>query len=541
MNRREDYLFELVDVGRPSPLVACLAKGWRPGIMGVSDEHGPVKRDDALGKGRSGMWVGELSPVGVREAMRKRCFFATRVKGLRLDAAANGVRMGQAFAHPGGRVLIQLDLATGGEHAGRTLNCHVVAPPADGELLPAILAEQVVTLPTEVIEFTVDVDPERHPWFAVRISEPGADSGAGLGFEPDGRATGTAYEPLGAAWAYTSPWYLDPSAPSAPASGRAPLTEPPDDPASPPSDEPQVNPVVTRRAGPGRVETAVALSQATFVEGVDTVFIANGGAFPDALAGGTAAATVPGPVLLVAADAVPSAVVEELQRLRPRRIVVLGGPAAVSDAVEARLRDLAEVVQRLAGDDRYGTAAAVSDAVFPDGAEEVWVASGETFADALPGGPAVAQIAGPLLLTARDALPAVTEGVLQRLGPDRIVVLGGTAAVSEAVVAQLEGIAPTVRVAGEDRYDTAGLVSQRVFLAARSLVVASGEDFPDALAAGPVAFVGSGPVLLVRRDDIPAATDAELRRLKPEVITIAGGTAAVSEQVQRALEAYDIR
>jgi putative cell wall-binding protein len=539
LNRREDYLFRLLEVNRRSAMVECLAKGWRPGILGVSDEHDPIKRKDSdVGKGRSGIWVGDLSAAGIQEGMLQRRFFACRVKGLRIDAAADGVRMGQAFSHPGGRLLVQLDIATGTEHSGRRLNVHVMGAPVDGGLLPEILHEELVTLPTDVVEFHVDVDPERHPWVSLRISEPDLVEGDELGFAPDGRAAGTPFEPLGAAWAYTAPWYLDPEAPPAPPSRRAPLTGPGE------GDQagiPIVTPMVVRRAGASRIETAVALSQGAFAAGLDTVLVADGDDFPDALGAAAAAATLPGPVLLVRTDDLPDVVVSEIRRLAPRRIVIMGGPAAVSTAVESRLADLASVVERAEGPDRYATSAAIARMFFPTSIAEVWVASGETFADALPGGPAVARLGGPLLLTQRDALPDVIADELRRLSPQRIVLLGGTAAVGDDVLAQLQAIAPTQRVAGATRFQTAALVSRRVFPTARNVVVASGDDFADALAAGPAAFVGMGPVLLVERDAIPAATDEELRRLKPQTIAVAGGVAAVGQAVQDALESYDIR
>jgi putative cell wall-binding protein len=70
----------------------------------------------------------------------------------------------------------------------------------------------------------------------------------------------------------------------------------------------------------------------------DTVFVATGGNYPDALAGSAAAARLGAPVLLVTSDAVPGSVVAELARLSPRSIVVLGGTAAVGEPVLAALR-----------------------------------------------------------------------------------------------------------------------------------------------------------------------------------------------------------
>ncbi len=306
----------------------------------------------------------------------------------------------------------------------------------------------------------------------------------------------------------------------------------------PPAEEPPVEPDVVRLGGPDRIATAVLLSAATFPAGVDTVLIAAGATFPDALTGAAAAATGPGPVLLVPTDTLPDIVDAEIRRLAPRRIVLLGGTAAISEGVEDQLATLATVVDRRAGPERYATAAAISAGFFTSDVTAVWVASGETFADALPAGPGAGLAGSPLLLTARDTLPPVIEQELQRLAPDRIVLLGGTAVVSTAVEDLLASIAPVTRLAGPDRYATAAAVAQHAFPTAPAVLIASGQDFADALAAGPVALVDGGPVLLVTPDQIPAPTDAELRRLVPQLITIAGGTAAVSDSVQTLLAEY---
>ncbi|MET0419374.1 MAG: CehA/McbA family metallohydrolase, partial [Actinoplanes sp.] len=94
-NRGDDYLFDGWSSGQGSPLNACLNKGWRTGLTGVTDEHG-TDWGFPEGKGRTGLWVAENTRNGVLEAMRARRFFATRVSGLRLDATADGVRMGSS-------------------------------------------------------------------------------------------------------------------------------------------------------------------------------------------------------------------------------------------------------------------------------------------------------------------------------------------------------------------------------------------------------------------------------------------------------------
>ncbi len=89
----------------------------------------------------------------------------------------------------------------------------------------------------------------------------------------------------------------------------------------------------------------------------------------------------------------------------------------------------------------------------------------------------------------------------------------------------------TTRVDGLDRYATAVEISKRLGGSPSHVVVTTGENFPDALAAGPFATSKGAPVLLVRRDTIPPVTLAEVQRIAPSVIWVIGGPAAVSDSV----------
>jgi len=112
-NMTDDYLFEGVDRGLSSPLVACLAAGWRPALLGVTDEHGE-SWGLPQGKGRTGIWVHDWSWQGVREALRERLTFATRRPGVRLAVRLNGAAMGSS-APIQDEVLVELDLEPGPE------------------------------------------------------------------------------------------------------------------------------------------------------------------------------------------------------------------------------------------------------------------------------------------------------------------------------------------------------------------------------------------------------------------------------------------
>jgi len=295
-----------------------------------------------------------------------------------------------------------------------------------------------------------------------------------------------------------------------------------------------------RLAGTDRYASAAAVSVAHFFPGVPVVYIATGAAFPDALAGGPAAKMGGGPLLLTTAGSLPASTAAELVRLRPGRIVVLGGVGAVSNNVITQLGGYTSGgVTRLFGADRYATAAAISRAAFPSGAGLVYVATGVNYPDALAAGAAAARANAPILLTGTSSLPGATAAELSRLHPSQIIVMGGTGAVSDGVVAQLGGYAPSVlRIAGADRYTTAVALSVATFHpnSVSSAYIATGGSYPDGLAAGPAAGAFAAPLLLVG-NTLPASVAAELRRLDPANIFIIGGTSVVSETVRAQIRA----
>ena len=199
-NRGEDYLFEGVPAV-VSPLVQCLDAGWRVGIIGVSDEHG-TNWGEPEGKGRSGLWLPTAGPTraGVMAAMRSRRFFATRERGLRFDATADGVPMGGDLPAGTTDVEVLIDIDRGSDWYGRSLRVQLLQ---SDRPLPEVVYEADVVVPAgtdPVIRLAAPVDPERG-WVVLRISDPALPA--------DDRApVGSAYAAAGHAVAYASPWFV---------------------------------------------------------------------------------------------------------------------------------------------------------------------------------------------------------------------------------------------------------------------------------------------------------------------------------------------
>lgn len=296
---------------------------------------------------------------------------------------------------------------------------------------------------------------------------------------------------------------------------------------------------IKRLAGNDRYATAAAISRMRFAGGASTVFIATGGSFPDALAGSPAAARLNGPILLTDPGRLPAATAAEVDRLNPSKIVILGGTASVGGSVATSLAAYAPVV-RWAGNDRYATAAAVSQKSFSPGVPVVYVATGLAFPDALSGGAIAGRNGGPILLVKQNALPASTAAELDRLNPGKIVILGGTGAVNGAVATALGRYGTVSRLSGSDRYATAVAVSKAAYADAGGAIaafVATGSNFPDGLAGGPVAALVPGPLLLVAPGSLPGAVATELRRLAPDTVWVLGGPGSVSGGVVTSIDA----
>lgn len=219
-----------------------------------------------------------------------------------------------------------------------------------------------------------------------------------------------------------------------------------------------------------------------------------------------------------------------------------GGTAAVSVATPPTAPTPSVDVSRLAGADRYATAAAISAASFSPAVPVAYVATGANFPDALAAGAAAARQGGPVLLVTGGSVPAATAGELSRLRPAAIKVVGGSSIVSDGVLAALQPYATTgsvTRLAGVDRYATAAAISGDAFATGVGVAyIATGQNFPDALAGVAAAGSGGGPVLLTNPDQLPAATATELARLRPNRIVILGGTGVISEGVASALRPY---
>ncbi len=268
-------------------------------------------------------------------------------------------------------------------------------------------------------------------------------------------------------------------------------------------------PDVRRLHGPSRYATAAATARDGWPDGAPHVVIASGEGFADALTGGPFAGRHGAPLLLTASQSIPSETLAALRDLKADRVTLLGGEAAISEDVADRLRRLNDgrlTVTRLSGKERTETAAAVARQIgSKDG--RAFLASATAFPDALSTAVPASRIGAPLLLTWPDRLAESTADALSEIGIKEVLVAGGRAAVSDAVLRELEQRSIEVsRIAGKDRFETSvALVDWAVAhtkLPTDRVALATGSNYPDALAGGPYGAKTQTPVLLTHPLDV---------------------------------------
>lgn len=300
----------------------------------------------------------------------------------------------------------------------------------------------------------------------------------------------------------------------------------------------EFTPGSVRLAGSDRVKTAVKVSEHAFPLGSDVVVLASSATFADALTGGPLAATLGGPVLLTSKTVLQATTAAEIRRLKPKRIVILGGESALSAAVRTAAGKAAPsaAIERISGADRYETSARIARRLAAAGIriDAAYIASATEFADSA----AVSGWAGfrnrPVLLTGPGSLSAQADQAVRDLGIPRTIILGGERAVSSSTASRFP--APT-RIAGRDRFATAVAIAEASIedgMIADRFLVANGHNFPDSLTSGVLAARLRAPTILVSTDRLAPTSAQFIGSLQGTAIRgyVIGGTSAVSSKLE---------
>ncbi|MDO9397422.1 MAG: cell wall-binding repeat-containing protein [Herbiconiux sp.] len=316
------------------------------------------------------------------------------------------------------------------------------------------------------------------------------------------------------------------------------------------ADEAAAPPTVDRIAGADRYEAAVNISKQSHPGEEGLVYLVTGQNYPDALSAAPAVVHQgKGPLLLTPGDALPPIVAQELQRLNPSLVVIVGGVNSVSKKVEDAVKALPVAreegiqVTRIDGVDRYAASRNLINWSFGMATQGdfTYVATGATFPDALSAGAAAGAADVPVLLVdgTQPSLDATTEGFisLRDVVADSVKIAGGPVSVSPGIETQIAAITPVERLFGPDRYAASVAINHEAFNTSADAhsdraFLATGENFPDALAGAAYAGAIKAPLFVVPGTCVPNGVLTELAELDVKRVTLLGGPNSLSPAVE---------
>lgn len=478
----------------------------------------PVGTDAALGTWWVGVNYGQMSP-GVRVLKVKQnsagpdyynSYMSTALGQVRSGVRQFSFRAGDQLALFGDQVRIRVLSAGGGsaQLAVDFVGAFKQAPAPTFSGVPAVGVPSVVNVG--------NWDPAPQFSYAWTVDGVARPSVTGPSYTPTAADSG---KQLGVTVTANLPGYAPVTRSSAPV-GIAPT------------------PVASNRLdGADRFETAVKISQSEFKvpAAVDTVVIATAYGFADALSAAPLAAKLGGPLLLTQQDALNEHTRLELARLQPTRVILVGGEPAIGPAVEGHLRQLGYVVERLAGGDRFETSLRIAEQWPAGSSTEAFIATGRDYPDALAAGAVAAGKEVPVILVdgAATTLAPDVEQRLSEIGVRTAYLAGSSVAVSNGIEQRLRGAGFSVqRFAGADRFDTAARIADHFGTKGRAVYLASGVNFPDALAGAVVAGRQDAALMLTRPECLVYEAAPVITRLEVTRVTLLGGTPALSEAVR---------
>ncbi len=309
-----------------------------------------------------------------------------------------------------------------------------------------------------------------------------------------------------------------------------------------------------RLSGANRIETAIAISKRLFptTNSAKAVILARHDNFADALAANSLAGLADAPILLnPGGKALDSKVKTEIDRLLKsgKTIYIAGGTAAIPTSVDNALKGSYKI-KRIAGSDRYDTAKKIKlegDALRGSAATEAIITRGDNFPDALSASSYSAFSGAPIILVKQDKVPAASSSILTPTIKSTYII-GGTAAITNSVKTTIESLTKNLatRISGANRYATSAAVANFFFATPLAISVATGTDYPDALAGGALAGK-SGltpfglPVLLTKPTSTPAELEAYLKSHASTIDNtlsgyLFGGFAAVDLETELRIE-----
>lgn len=295
---------------------------------------------------------------------------------------------------------------------------------------------------------------------------------------------------------------------------------------------------IQRLSGDNRYETSVEVSEKNF-KSADTVVLASGQNIADALVASSYADIEEAPILLTNKNSISDEVLDEIERLKADKVVIVGGQSSISSSVESRLKKEDIKVTRISGRDRFDTSDKLSQEVsrLSKKSSQAILVNGYKNIDALSVSSLATKEELPILLNGRNALNMSVKNRLKQMNVNKVYIIGGNNSISSDVEKELKKMQiSVVRLSGTDRYETSANIAKYAYKDFDEAIVASGENPVDALAASTLTGKKKAPILLTNKNKIPKSIKKIIEDMDIGKITIVGGENSITDNVMDDME-----
>ncbi|MDR7240681.1 SpoIID/LytB domain-containing protein [Neobacillus drentensis] len=282
----------------------------------------------------------------------------------------------------------------------------------------------------------------------------------------------------------------------------------------------------TRLGGQDRFDVAINVSKAGWST-ASTVVLANWDAYGDALAATPLAYKHNAPVLLTKSYAITSRTKQEIQRLKAKSVIIVGGPVSISENIVKQLKDMGISVRRISGKNRVDVANNIAKDMGKS--SKVVIADGFNFPDALSIAPYAARNGYPILLTdKRHLLENSSQTLINSWHPSQTIISGGPLSVSQSVY---NNVPNPRRFGGNSRFEVSANIANAYFSSSSNAFITKGQIFADALTGSVLAAKKNAPILLVEPSNLTAPIEKSINKNVFNQFNILGGPISVNESI----------
>ena len=293
-----------------------------------------------------------------------------------------------------------------------------------------------------------------------------------------------------------------------------------------------------RISGKNRSETSLKIAN-KFYDNADYIYVTNQNSFADGLSMGSLTKLKNGPLLLIPNHNLSVDAKVTINKLKPKKIIIIGGDSTIGKALEQELKSYAEV-ERVSGKNRIETSLEIARRTDIANKKEVFLVNGYSEADSINIVSVSSRDGIPVIFTAKDRMSASAKNMLKSYGVNKVTIVGGNSTVSLSIENELKsiGISEVNRLSGKDRFLTGTKVNENYYEEYNPIFFANGYNVADALSIGPVLGRLNAPLQIIPQDYLPEGVKSYYSGRTISDFYVLGGTNSVT--VQNSYNIFDM-